>query len=746
MLPPDPESRMQMPPPEAPNQEPSVLDYVKARLMPWRGAAPSIPAAPVEAEPGEQAVAEAEGLPQPEAGQAGRPWPWRSLASLAFALAGQLAFEPPDRSLVQGLILYGLALLLLGWSLWRGEWRLAELPPDAEGAPQPLTARRNELILGGLLALAAFLTFGGNRFNYFNFYIWLLAILSTASALWVRSPGGQPLWVRLRRAVSRPGWQVLVSRWTLLVVLCFGIGAFYRFYRLESTPPEMVSDHAEKLLDVYDVLHGQTSIFFPRNTGREAFQMYLTAAVILIFNTGYSFLSLKIGTALAGLLTIPYIYLLGKEMGSRRIGLIAMLFAGMAYWPNVISRAALRFTLYPFFAAPTLFYLLRGLRTRNRNDFILSGVFLGLGLHGYSTFRIVPFVVVIAVVIYLLHAQASGARRQTILNLLVLVIISALVFLPLLRYTLENPEMVAYRALTRVGDAERDLPGSPVTIFFLNLWRAVTMFAWDNGQIWVHSVTGRPALDVVSAALFYLGVALAGVRYLRRRHWLDLFLILAVPLLMLPSILSLAFPDENPSLNRTGAALIPVFLLTAAALDGLIAAVQRGWPGAPGRRLAWGLAIFLAGWSAIQNYDLVFVQYQQAYQLSAWNTTEMGRILEDFAGSIGAPDTAWVVAYPYWVDTRLVGINAGFPTRDTAIWPDQIAGTLEQPGPKLFLVNPSDQQGQAVLRQLYPQGFLQPYDSAVEGKDFLIFLAPPAEAAAPVGAPAAPPQALQPYP
>ena len=71
-------------------------------------------------------------------------------------------------------------------------------------------------------------------------------------------------------------------------------------------------------------------------------------------------------------------------------GLFALLFAGIGYWPNVISRVGLRFPLYPLFVAPTLYYLLRGLRTRNRNDFILSGLFLGLGLHGYSPIRILP--------------------------------------------------------------------------------------------------------------------------------------------------------------------------------------------------------------------------------------------------------------------------------------------------------------------------------------------------------------------
>ncbi len=74
---------------------------------------------------------------------------------------------------------------------------------------------------------------------------------------------------------------------------------------------------------------GRRASSFPRNTGREAIQMYLTAGIIQLFNTGYTFISLKIGTILAGLLTLPYLYLLGKELGNRRVGLFAMLLLGL---------------------------------------------------------------------------------------------------------------------------------------------------------------------------------------------------------------------------------------------------------------------------------------------------------------------------------------------------------------------------------------------------------------------------------
>jgi hypothetical protein len=79
---------------------------------------------------------------------------------------------------------------------------------------------------------------------------------------------------------------------------------FFRFYRLDGLPAEMVSDHAEKLLDVNDVLNGDLNVFFPRNTGREAFQFYWTALMSIVFGTGISFMSLKLGTVLGGLVTL----------------------------------------------------------------------------------------------------------------------------------------------------------------------------------------------------------------------------------------------------------------------------------------------------------------------------------------------------------------------------------------------------------------------------------------------------------
>lgn len=712
-------------------EEPSVLDYLKSKLMPWKGRKIEIPAPDEIPAPAavQSAPMEAEEPPTAAASVA-RPvyhWPWRMLLALVLAVAAQRLLEPAgERSATVSAALYLMAAAFAVWALIAREWQPVVLQDEVEH-PMVTSVQRNPLLFGVPLLVLTFIAFGGDRFTTANLLLWGLTIFFVLSAFWVPGEHWQP--ARWREKINvflrAPQVHIHISGWTFLLLAVLAVAAFFRFYRLGQVPGEMFSDHAEKLLDVGDVLAGRYSVFFPRNTGREFIQFYLTAAIILIFKTGLTFISLKLGTALCGFLTLPYIYRLGKEIGNRWVGLLAMLMAAFAYWPNVISRIGLRFPLYPLFVAPVLFYLIRGLRRANRNDFILSGLFLGLGLHGYSPTRFLPFVVVAGVLVYLLHRQAQGKRWQALWALAVLAFVSLVIFVPLLRYAQQQPEMFGLRAISRLGTSERPFPAPVWQIFLSNTWKASIMFFWDNGNIWVHSIPGRPALDVISAALFFLGTVLVVARYVRQRNWVDLFLLISIPLLMMPSILSLAFPEENPSLNRTGGAIIPVFIIIAIALEALVSGLMRrarsGW----GRGIAVAVGLILVVLSARQNFDLVFNKFDDQFMNGAWNTSEIGQVIRGYIDAdLGTPDSAYVVPFPYWVDTRLVGINAGYPTRDYAIWPDQFAITLDQPGNKLFILKSDDSEDLEKLKALYPHGVSSLHKAAREGKDYIVFLVP----------------------
>jgi hypothetical protein len=144
------------------------------------------------------------------------------------------------------------------------------------------------------------------------------------------------------------------------------------------------------------------------------------------------------------------------------------------------------------------------------------------------------------------------------------------------------------------------------------------------------------------------------------------------------------------------------------------------------------LLIFI---SARINYNLVFKQYDELFRRSAWNTSEAGQVIRGFARSVGSYENAYVVAYPHWMDTRLVGMNAGKPAKDYAIQPDQFSLLEEKSGNQLLLLNPDDSESLSRLQAMFPYGQLLEWTNPLPGKNFKIFFIPsslvPASAAAP---------------
>lgn len=655
--------------------------------------------------------------------QAFNPFPWRPLTALLLALAAQFLLEPPARS-PAALALYILAGAFVIWSYRREELALPApfLSPNPalgqveESYPPTPTLRLLPLLASIPLLAAAFYLFGENKFTLLNLSLWLAGIAFFLRAVWRRETLPKRFHERRWETPRLPDSRRKFVFWFLFAAILL-IAAFFRFYHLAQVPAEPFSDHAEKILDVYDITHGETRIFFPRNTGREAIQFYWSLLVAAMFQTGLTFQTLKIGTAILGFVTLPFIYLLGKEIANHRAGLLAMLFAGVAYWPNVISRIGLRFPLHPLFVASTLYFLLRGLRTRNRSDFLLSGIFLGLGLHGYTPFRIVPLLVIVTILLHTGTQVHRRTRRQVAVNFGVLFGSALVMFLPLLRYALANADEFWNRA------ASRAIVENPIPIFFSNLWNALLMFNVNDGNIFVNSIVHRPALDVVTGALFVIGLILL----LARRRFFDLWLVAAILTLLLPSAFSIAFPGENPALNRAGGALVLVFIVVGMTLDGLLTRLSAGLTRSGEWIVVAGVTGLLFAASAAQSYNLIFHQFKEQYDRVVWRTSEMGAVIAEFEH----PDRVWIIPYEHWVDTRLPALWAEIPNRDLGLPRERLADTLQLPAPKLFLFKASPQAAAfddaatlERLRELYPQGELTLHKSEPWWQSFWVYFVP----------------------
>jgi hypothetical protein len=507
--------------------EPSVLDWLKSLV---RGRPLPIPEGPEEsAIVGLPLALEEE--PQREVTLSTFHFSasqFRLPVALLLALTAQFGLERRGESIWISIALYVLAAVVIAWGTWAEDFHYSP-PPTSNKKISPVSYRPAYLSAALILSLLTFLTSGNNLFDFLTVVFWTASVITVLLAFW---EGEFPLvswWRRFNGWLADPNLRLSFSGWELLVLAGFGLSIFFRFYLLDTVPPEMVSDHAEKLLDVVDVLNGKYSIFFSRNTGREALQFYMAAATYKLLGTGISHLTLKIGTVLAGILTLPFIYLLGKEVGGKRVALAAMVLAGIAYWPNVISRVGLRFPLYPLFVAPAFYYLAKGIRTRSRNDFLLCGLVVGVGLHGYSPARVIPIAIAVGVGLYLLFKDSREQRREMITLLVVTGLVALIVLMPLVRIAVNRPDEVIYRMATRYGSTERELSDPAIQIFASNVWNGLKMFNWDNGEVWVNSIPHRPALDWVTGALFFLGVVIALTRFARYRRWIDLFILVSIP-------------------------------------------------------------------------------------------------------------------------------------------------------------------------------------------------------------------------
>jgi hypothetical protein len=102
----------------------------------------------------------------------------------------------------------------------------------------------------------------------------------------------------------------------------------------------------------------------------------------------------------------------------------------------------------------------------------------------------------------------------------------------------------------------------------------------------------------------------------------------------------------------------------------------------------------------------------------------MGEVMRGFSMVVGTADTTWVVGYPYWVDTRLVAITAGFVERNPEMSTPLLEQTKTDPRAKLFMLNPVDTPSLDSLQVLYPQGRFWLHQSEIPGRNFIIFMAP----------------------
>jgi len=619
----------------------------------------------------------------------------------------------------QSLPIAGLLVIVIGMaSLWfgipNGNTKTDKIPSE-ETEGNKFLVKPIWLLAALAMTVVCFLVFTENRFGWLQTLSWLTAIVCGLYAFW---PAKDP--ESSARQFNWKFWQNWQSDrvFFILVLVVAVFSLFFRLKDLGELPPEVISAQVETYYSVSEIPQGRDFILFSRNTVPEPLNYYWANLVSQFSGRTLKMETIRLANALAGLLGILFVYGIGRQIANRWVGLVAAGLAGVSFWLVLQERAAIGGGLvFPLMAA-ALFGLLKGLDEQDRRFYLLSAVAVGLGLISNKIFLIYPLV---AIVVMLCWKKGKSIRAMQLLGLVgVGLLISIITAIPLVRAISMEPMSYLAPILARIGEYEVSYPGSPLSIFIGNFIKALGIVNWSNQGSWVDSIANRGAVDGVTAVFFLVGIITLTKQYQLSKDWKLLALLLLYPVLLLPSVLALAFPTENPSMTRAVGAAIPVLLLAA---YGIVEVMKVAIPALRQKSLAAAViaGVLILGPIVVSNNNLVFQQYAYQYKQSAWNVSEIAEVVNRFYSS-GRQGLSYLISYPYWVDSRAVAISMGRAEQNLSLPGTEIANTLTTSIPKLFILNPMDKNSIAELQAAYPEGIISTYQSTNPDKNFILFI------------------------
>ncbi|MCS6800411.1 MAG: glycosyltransferase family 39 protein [Chloroflexota bacterium] len=382
----------------------------------------------------------------------------------------------------------------------------------------------------------------------------------------------------------------------LVLALFVAIAAWLRFWNAAGWPYGLEYDEGLAGTDALRVLAGEFQIYF-REAYREPLYVYLIAPFVAWL--GREPLALRLPMMLLGIIMVPLTFMLARDLfdslGRQRATLIALLAAGLVgttFWPLVISRTAIPNAALPPFAALTVWLFWRAWSAAPPawGRFFAAGAALGVTLYCYLPARLLPVVLVGFLAAHAVLAGNEPILRRHWRGMAVAGAVSALIWLPLGLYYLQDPGAFTGRA-SHVSVFRPGIPEGSVPLALLRTTReAVGAFLWQGDPNWYHNLPGRPIFDPPVAALAVIGaVALLA----RARRPESLLVLVWAGGMLLPGILS---DDNNPNTARL-VSMIPVaFLFPAIGFEALLrlvtARAPRLWPA--GAAVGVGLVLLVA--------------------------------------------------------------------------------------------------------------------------------------------------------
>lgn len=347
----------------------------------------------------------------------------------------------------------------------------------------------------------------------------------------------------------------------ILVLACF-----FRFWNIAVIPPGLYPDIAINGNQALDILEtGKFKVFYPENNGREGLFMVLTSFSFLIF--GAEIWAIRITSAVIGVFTVLGAYFLARELFNKKDKYVAPLtgfFMAISFWHTLLSRLGFRVILVPFCLSFLFYFLFRAKRTQKIIDFILAGLFLGLGFYSYGTFRFVVFMLTILLFYWFLN-QEKKQRKRFIFQIFIFLAIAFSAALPLGIYFLQNPGDFTGRA----GDVSIFSQQNLFFAFLKSFISHIAMFSFFGDGNWRHNLPYSPQLSVILGIFFLFGFVLCTKNIIssfkkRQKEFFsspNLFLLSSFFIMLFPATLTI---EGIPHALRAASVIPFVYIISSA--------------------------------------------------------------------------------------------------------------------------------------------------------------------------------------
>lgn len=311
----------------------------------------------------------------------------------------------------------------------------------------------------------------------------------------------------------------------LILTLIIIIAIFFRFYRLDTFPPGLYPDEAMNGNNALAALetnspNGGWKVFYPENNGREGLFINLQSISVAAF--GISPWSLRLVSAIVGVLTVIGLYFLAKELFGKHVGALASFLMAISFWHVNFSRIGFRAIMLPLILVFGFYFLWRGLKHASLFNFFLTGVVWGLGVYTYISYRVTPLILLFVLITYWLSIKKDFSltkyrqtRAKILKGLAVFIGTAVVVALPILVYFAQNPTDFSGRTgayLSVWGQKE------PFKEFGLSVVKTLGMFNFTGDYNWRHNISGWPMLSLPVGILFIIGFFKELTHWLKRKH------------------------------------------------------------------------------------------------------------------------------------------------------------------------------------------------------------------------------------